>query len=238
MNLNTVLFKRSSLLILTMCAISLLSLSAGCGITSDDDGGTEDFVPPKGFGDSEEEPEGAPLILPAGITLESHIYVLNYFDETDCEGSHLEGPRGRETLVPLCLIFRNNTDGPINVELPPGLIFVSENIKAQNGILIEGLTIEVPSDQYIVSPIRAYCLNDTRSIPGFGEEFKYKLGPVTQYQPMLDLFDKLKTKKIISEIELENQLMTPKIQIMVWDLTHSTTLSEYSQALYNELPNK
>lgn len=237
---NNLFLKRKTLLVLSIFAFTLLTILYSCASdnsTSDDDDETPDYVSAKGFGDSNEEPEGTPFILPAGITLEN-IYVRNHFEETDCDGKHLEGPRGRETLVPLCLVFRNNTNGPINIELPPGLIFVCQNIKTQNGILSEGLTIEVPSDQYMVSPIRAYCLNDTRTIPGLGSDYKYKIGPVTKYKPMLDLFDKLKTKKIVSEIELENQLMTPKIQGFVWNLTHKAKLDSYNQKILDEIPNK
>lgn len=238
---NNLFLKRKTLLVLSVFAFTLVTIMYGCSsdnsTSDDDDDETPDYVSAKGFGDSEEEPEGTPFILPEGITLEN-IYVRNHFDETDCDGKHLEGPRGRETLVPLCLVFRNNTNNPINVELPPGLIVVSENTKAQNGILIEKMNLEIPAEQDLYAPIRAHCLNDSRTIPGMGSDYKYKIGPITKYQPMLDLFDKLKTKKLITEDQNQNATITAKVQGLVWNLTHRAKLDSYNQAILDELPNK
>ncbi|OBX25128.1 hypothetical protein LX77_03230 [Gelidibacter algens] len=208
------------------------------GTSSDDDGGLPDFVSAKGFGNSDEDPEGTPLLLPPGITLDSPIYTYNRFDETDCGGHAMEGEPGKETLVPLCFAFKNNTNSKISVELPPGLIVVSDNKEVQNGILIEKLTIEVPEGQYLFSPIKAYCLNDTRSIPGVGTDFKYKAEIVTTYQPMLDLLQKLDTKKLTTGNLEQNAVITAKVQSLIWNIENKGKLDAYNQAVFNGLEDK
>lgn len=234
---KNLIFKRYYHIVLGLFIICVIAITTSCE-SEDDENETVEFVSPKGFGASVETPEGSPLILPEGVTLESPIYTYNPFDDTDCNGEHLIGERGRETLVRLCLQFKNNTNSRIDVTLPPGLIFVSENIESQNGVLSEGLTIEVPAGQYLFAPIRAYCLNDSRSAPGLGDEFRFKVGPITTYQPMLDLFENLKYKKLTTGNPEENAMIVAKIQGLVWNLTHNKKLDEWNQRIFDELPNK
>lgn len=139
---------------------------------------------PPGFGDNNlAQPTGTPFVLPEG--LEVTIVSYNPFDiENSCK--HPDAPEGTPPprvqgqeggYVRLCLIFRNSTGGPINIEFPPGLIFISSHDKTQHGLLFQGLEIEVPSDQPMVSLMNADCMNVSLSAPGVG--VSYALGPVT-----------------------------------------------------------
>ncbi|MCY1044242.1 hypothetical protein OV208_23185 [Corallococcus sp. bb12-1] len=221
-----------------LVATVLMAACSGCG---DEDGETPDDEDPTeqtdrpGFANSDKEPEGLPFNLPAGIELTDPIKGFNPFDpDGSCKREEDEkalAPRGSGDLIRLCMEFRNTTNGPINIELPPGLIFVSSSQKVQHGMLVQGLTIEVPSDQYMVAPIKGYCLNDTRS--GNAPTDLFKKGPVTQYSDFKELFALLASKQLPVTGGAVAQ-----IQSIVWNLTHEKALTQAERDFIAALPNK
>lgn len=136
-----------------------------------------------GFGDSTAMPTGAPFKLPEGLelTIVSH----NSFDlENTCKRPNAladEEPKAESGLngglVRVCFQFSNKTREPINVELPPGLIVISSSRETQHGMLFQKLNLEVPAEQDLYAPIKADCMNVSRSAPGVG--VPYELGPAT-----------------------------------------------------------
>jgi len=222
---------------LTIFIVSLLIISS-CSKDNykrDDEEDTPDFVPAKGFAGSEEEPEGTPLILPTGVTLEG-IEPYNPIDETDCNGEPRVGAPA-EGYVPLCLLFRNSSKQPVNLQLPPGLIFISKATKIQNGILVQKVSREIPAEQYLYVPIRAQCLNGSRFFPGVGD--LYRIGPVTQYAPMLDLIKKLETKNLEASGDINKDgPLAAAIQQLVYIVVDKGKLDAFGKSLLDELPNK
>jgi hypothetical protein len=165
-----------------LAAIGLALMASGLGGTSEAAGLILADDPP-GFGDSLLLPTGEPFVLPEGIELK--IVSYNPFDkENTCKRPDAE--EGEEPLpdagltngfVNLCFQFSNRTFGPINVELPPGIIVISSNRENQHGMIFQRMNLEVPSEQDLYAPIKADCMNASRSAPGPGID--YDLGPVT-----------------------------------------------------------
>jgi len=159
-----------------------------------------------GFNYSLAAPTGESWSPPEGIELAAVIESYNPFDPETCKRPDAEAAEAALEQVGLpvgqvrvCLQFRNTTGGPINVELPPGLIFVSESQKVQSGMIVQKLTIEVPSDQYMVSPLRADCINTPRGIPGIGD--RYRIGPVIQHRHIVEALRLLADRDLSDPID-------------------------------------
>ncbi|RKH12697.1 hypothetical protein D7X74_23140 [Corallococcus sp. CA047B] len=216
----------------------LLAACSGCGEDEEEPGEDEDPTEQTdrpGFANSDKAPEGLPFTLPAGIELEEPITGFNPFDpDGSCKREEDEtavAPQGSGDLIRLCLKFRNTTRQRIDVDLPPGLVFISSSDKVQHGMLVQGLTLEVPSEQYLFAPIKGYCLNDTRSGNGITDLFSK--GPVTQYTDFKELFALLASKKLPVTGGAVTQL-----QNIVWNLTHDKALTQAERDFIAALPNK
>lgn len=175
----------------------LLSACGGGGSGGGGDGqqgGGEHYRP--GLDRSDAEPEGLLFTLPDGLTLEQPIAGYNDPDPSDCDNKFEDAAKGQGELVRLCLIFRNTTNRPITVQLPPGLIFVSRNRSVQNGMLAQRVAIEVPAGERYFQPLFLYCVNRERQ-PSSPEE-NYDMGPVIQYEDFQELFRLLENKTITS----------------------------------------
>lgn len=143
-----------------------------------------------GMRDSEEPPVGDPIILPEGLELDQPILTYAFHDENDCKDPD-EEVRGQAhgndaALVHLCLVFRNNTGKPINLEFPPGTIFESESWDTQNGMVVQTASIEVPAKPVSYSLIKLDCTNVTRSAPVGHSGVRYRLGPVVRYPHIVE----------------------------------------------------
>ncbi|WP_223642471.1 hypothetical protein [Corallococcus sp. EGB] len=183
---------------------------AACGGDDDekDGGGGDPIVEGRpGLGRNESAPEGATFTLPQGLELEQPIHGYNDSDPTDCDNKYEDEAKGQGENVRLCLIFRNTTNGPITLQLPPGLIFVSRNRAVQNGMLAQRVSIEVPAGERFFQPLFLYCVNSERH--GARPEESFELGPVTQYKDFQELFRLLETKTITStNFPIVDQAMT------------------------------
>ncbi|WP_120541805.1 hypothetical protein [Corallococcus terminator] len=221
-----------------LVATVLMAACSGCGDeegeTPDDEDPTEQTDRP-GFADSDKEPEGLPFDLPEGIELKDPIKGFNPFDpDGTCKREEDEqalAPQGSGDLIRLCLEFRNTTNQPIDVQLPPGLVFVSSSRKVQHGMLVQGVTLEVPSNEYLFAPIKGYCLNDTRS--GNAPVDLFKKGPVTQYSDFKELFALLADK----QLPVTGGAVT-QLQDAVWRLTNGRELTKADRDFIAALPNK
>lgn len=167
----------------------VLMLSAVATFCAGDAHAQQDASPP-GLGNSTATPTGKPFTLPTGIELRQPIKPYNSSRPHDCGNKDEKKAHGTDGhLIALCLMFANRSSAPINVALPPGLIFRSRNAKKQNGILVQSQTIEVPAAAVFYAPLRLYCANGNR--PGPGSDDLYDLGPITDAPQLITLFRKL-----------------------------------------------
>lgn len=165
----------------------LLIIAAGCHRKEKRE--ESSFQSEKGFGASTERPEGVPFAWPEGIKL---LDKPGEYEECFDAVHKLNRNYGHGGQVQLCLNFFNETDKPITLKLPPGLLFISKSIEAQNGILVSAVTIEVPSGQYVVNLVMS-CVNPGRSSsPGYA----YEEQPIVTDNPALrELIKMLENKK-------------------------------------------
>ncbi|NBD07618.1 MULTISPECIES: hypothetical protein [Corallococcus] len=202
---------------------------AACGSDSEKNGdGDETPVGEDrpGMGRDETAPQGTAFTLPTGLELEQPIKGYNDPDPTDCDDKYEDEAKGQGELVRLCLIFRNTTNRPITVQLPPGLVFVSRNRGVQNGMLAQRVTIEVPAGERYFQPLFLYCVNSERQ-PSSPEE-NYDMGPVTQYADFQELFRLLENKTVTST-------NFPVVQQAMTDLSDNLGLSASIRARINAL---
>jgi hypothetical protein len=157
---------------------------------------TEKSVGP-GLGFSKETPAGTVFTLPAGLTLESPIPAYAPENPIDCGEKYTDEANGSGEEVRLCLIFRNTTNAPITLTLPPGLIFVATNDDVQNGLIVQTVAIEVPPGERYFAPLFAYCVNQDRSTTGLDD--RYELGPVVQHEDFVELYGLLAGKQLTRE---------------------------------------
>lgn len=174
-----------------------------------------------GLGNSKAAPVGASFSLPDGITLENPIVAHSAEDPVDCDDKYPEGPDANGGAVAICLVFRNQTNTPIEVKLPPGLMFVSRSDKVQSGFLVQTVTIRVPPGERFVSPLFLHCANGDRNLSSRGDE--YELGPILQGAAFQELFDLLEGK----EVGREDLAF---VQLAVRHLTNNEGLSAADRA--------
>jgi len=169
-----------------------------------------------GFGNSEGEPIGETWTPPEGIELSAVIESYNPFDPDACKRPDEETPETppeelglKGGLVRVCLNFRNTTREPINVELPPGLIVVSESRDTQHGMIVQKLNLEIPAEQDLYAPIKADCMNGSRSAPGIGNP--YRMGPVTQHETIQEALGLLADRDLSDPLDaaIASSLLKP-----------------------------
>lgn len=198
---------------------------------------TENVFRP-GLGDDEGEPRGTPLSLPAGIQISGTILGVDA-SEGECEGATIP-PAGSGGAVWACVKLTNSGGGPVTVELPPGLILISEFQEGQNGLLVERVRINVPptgggtggidagtdggTDEGVtfIVPLHLYCLNESKS-PSF-DKMEYRLGPVTNDPALLELLSLLAGKTIDTEDELS------AVQEAIYSITEGKGLTRDDRA--------
>ncbi len=136
-----------------------------------------------GIGVSTADPTGTPYLLPGGIEI---IQPIEGYDANCIPPEQtMQEAKGSGALVRLCLKLRNTRSEPGVVELPPGLIFVSDELTTQNGLLVQDVSIEVPAQQTLHVPLHLYCLNESRAPSAPWDTFT--LGPVTQDPALREL---------------------------------------------------
>ncbi|KFE68962.1 putative lipoprotein [Hyalangium minutum] len=115
-------------------------------------------------------------MLPSGVELLSPIegYAL------DCipEEQESQEEKGSGSLVSVCLRLRNTSAQLRTVELPAGLILISDDLSSQNGMLAQAVPLQVPAQQTLAVALHLYCINETRAPTASWDT--YRLGPVTQ----------------------------------------------------------
>jgi len=181
-----------------------------------------------GMGRSEADPIGADFDLPPGLELVSPMMGYNTSNPEDCDHKYEDQAVGHGEDVRLCLVFRNRTGGPIRLELPPGLVFVSRNRAVQNGMLAKRVAIEVPAGERFFQPLFLYCINGERD--GSNPEEAYGVGPVIGYPEMVALFRFLETKDV-------NASNFAIVAATIHELNNFGKLDAFAQSQLDSLPD-
>lgn len=175
-----------------ICAGVCLAMLVGAAATPALAIQSDDYVQEPGMGLNEAAPEGVPFKLPEGLTLETPIKGYNAADPEGCDQKYEDQAVGGGEQVRICLVFNNNSDLPANLQMPPGLIFVSRSTDIQNGMITQRIAIEVPAKTRYYQPIFMSCLNSGRDTSALSSE--YDMGPVTKLPAFLELFKMLEGK--------------------------------------------
>lgn len=191
---------------------------------------------PPGFGENNRaRPTGTPLVLPEGLELASVIY--NPSEPDTCKRPDAEP--GEEPLpqqghatgqVRLCLQFKNNTFQRIDVQLPPGIIWVTSSDKHQHGILFEKVSLEVPSGQYLFAPLTADCINSTISAPGL--DIPYEMRPVTDNEDILEAL------ALMAGADLRDPMVSATASSLMSPLYKGKPLTNDTRRQLMELPRR
>ncbi|MFP2932649.1 hypothetical protein ACLESO_47380 [Pyxidicoccus sp. 3LG] len=177
------------------------------------DAGVNEFRP--GLGEDEGEPQGTPLSLPNGVSISGDILGADEL-RGECKGG--ETPHGSGPAVKVCVPFRNDTLGSVQVELPPGLIVVSiSEGRYQHGLLVERVVVTIPPTRQGPGGLpdggpgpdpdatqvllHLYCLNEERNPSETGNP--YEMGPVTSDSALRELLQLLSGKRIDSEDDVD-----------------------------------
>lgn len=197
-----------------------------------------------GLGENKGEPEGLELQLPPCIRIvERPNYRFNP-NETKVYGS------SRTFYIPVSFV---NTccNGPVTVDLPPGLMFISRYQEGQSGMLVERVRVPIePTNCSGGDTTTIYlavsCLNEEIAPPisrysndyNIGD-FGYRVGKVTNDSNLLKFIELLNDKPglrvsalIMNEppdpgTETPLQKMYSELQLALWKITDGDGLSVY-----------
>lgn len=191
---------------------------------------------PKGFGDSNDAPEGTVFTWPQGISVVGDIRGFDgYYEPELCGGRTRADQLDEGAYVLVCLSLRNDNEAPVTIALPAGLVFVSNDLAYQNGILLQAGTIVIAPKSVTYQPIGLYCLNENRD-PATTES-AYVVGPVTTYQPMLDFAGQVARKKVRPG-QLPDFDISTTLQSCVYDICRNGRVSETYRRAFDAISNR
>lgn len=180
----------------------------------------------KGFGESEELPDGDEFELPDGVFYFAPIKGYNPSAPGTCGCVSASSGKGLGDSVRICLPLENSTQNRVTVRLPAGLIFVSKNLDVQNGILVEEVDIEIPPMGFMYIPLFLNCINAGRSFyASLDDEFVQ--GKVTTEKPVCELLELLAGKDLHAD-----PLLSQYIEAALKDIAyHGAILDETAAVL-------
>ena len=198
-------------------------------------GGGHDSLDYRGMGKSIEDPVGAPLVLPAGVTTSGY-----RFSDT-CYNENFRNRRGAGGMVRLCLTFTNSGNVPVTFTLPPGTIVIAQDKELQHGVLLTEVEDLVAPNTSVTILLEMFCLNKTRRPSDWGS--RYRQGPVTKNKEVKALYDLLKGKEHLLEMtgneNPEEALLKGERQAIVqealWEITDGSgkLTEEHKQNIKN-----
>ena len=145
--------------------------------------------------------------------------------------------------VDLFLKLRNVRSNPVTVTFPAATIVVSKAGDCQNGILIKKATITIPANSDYNLCLAFYCGNLSKHVAGTYDV--YIFGVVSDAKPLLELCDRVKSKKINIE-EFSRSSMSDlttysdqasRLQSIVWNVTDGNGLTQNDIAYISSLPS-
>ena len=145
--------------------------------------------------------------------------------------------------VDLLLKLRNIRSTPVTVTFPAATILISKAGNCQNGVLIKKVTVTVPANSSYNICLSFYCGNLHKSSAHRNDI--YVLGVVSNAQPLLDLCERVKNKKINIEEFLRTSRsdyniysgQVDRLQSIVWHVTDGEGLTQYDIEYINSLLN-
>lgn len=145
--------------------------------------------------------------------------------------------------VDLLLKLSNAGSTSITVTFPAATIFVSKTGNCQNGILLKEVKITIPANSYYYLCLSLYCGNKHKSAAGSNDV--YNLGVISDADPLIDLCNKLKNKKIniekFSRTNTEDRYtynsQIDMLQNILWKVTDGNGLTQGDIEYINSLPN-
>jgi len=229
-----------------------------------------------GLGKTEGDLTGTPFTLPNGVKLSGDItgsgYQDNYWDWSSIDQApqyqfvNKNGEVEMRThtmlrsandspvihyygsgygFVDLLITLSNTSSSSITVTFPAGTILISASGECQNGILLQTVIITIPANSDYVICLGLYCGNLTKHAAS--NEDVYKFGVISDAQPLIDLCNLLKNKKIdISSFSPASNDdynaycdIVGELQNFVWMITDiGMALSDDNISYINSLPNK
>ncbi len=224
-----------------------------------------------GIGSVEGELTGTPFVLPDGVTIIGDIAAngssYGYWNFSEAKDYQITNKDGSVTtgqilpktnrndslnyhyfgsgsgLVDLIIPMHNSNNNSVTVTFPAALVVRNIAGNCQNGILLKKVVVVIPANSDYYLNLSFYCANLTKETPG--ESDLYTFAVVSDADPLLELCDMLKNKKInIEEFDptkTEDQSIfetqAAMLQLIVWAVTDSTGLSGIYNTYVNSLPN-
>jgi hypothetical protein len=209
---------------------------------SDDEGTPPESSAP-GFGTSKSRPAGTPFSFPAGVAL-----VQKPRSDSDCwyEAKKNKKIKGSGNAVAFCLTFKNDNAYPVQITIPPGIIWVAEKNESfedisQNGIIVKTVTLHIPAHAIEATWLVAYCINVDRSGSRPGDT--YEAVPILSNHPGIKaLASQLATKKIneedyASEPTAAERQQLAFVGVAVTDVETYGSVQPSTQTYLDKLPN-
>jgi len=232
----------SRLLLLVCIAIMAVSFNA---CNKDD---LEYYEPGEipGLGDAIGDVPGQQFTLPNGIELTGNITGSissnNYWNQSS-SGQTIHYYGSGSGYVDLLLKLRNVRSTSITVTFPIATVFISRTGNAQNGVLLQKVTITIPANSDYNLGLVLYCGNQHKGSASSGSV--YDLGIVCNASSLIDLCNRLKNKKINIEkfspasTADKNTYNSQKdiLQRIVWQVTDGNGLTQNDIDHINSLPN-
>ena len=223
-----------------------------------------------GLGDAAGELTGTPFTLPSGVVLTGAItgsaYQDNYWNlgwrsysyvhkngdvemrtlapvtRTEAEPEIHYFGSGR-TYVNLLIPMHNNLSTAVTVTFPAATIIRSQSGDCQNGVLLKKVVIIIPAGSDYHLCLSLYCGNHHRDAASYDDIYEW--GVVSNVQPLLDLCNMVKNKKINIEEFTSTSMsdyntyeeITSMLQEAVWEITDDEGLSQSTISEINALPN-
>lgn len=224
-----------------------------------------------GIGSAEGELTGTPFVLPEGVSIIGDIAAngssYGYWNFSEAKDYQITNKDGSVTtgqilpktnrndsltyhyfgsgsgLVELIIPLHNSNNNSVTVTFPAALVVRNLAGNCQNGILLKKAVVVIPANSDYYLNLSFYCANLTKDTPG--ESDLYTFAVVSDADPLLELCDMLKNKKInIEEFDptkTEDQTtfetQAAMLQLIVWAVTDSTGLSGIYNTYVNSLPN-
>lgn len=214
-------------------ALHVLSLALACLIAASPATASDPTL--AGFEHSDAMPIGEVWSLPPGITIDEPVLGHSLFIENDCTIDPDE-VKGSGDMVMLCLTLRSQASTPVAVVIPSGLIFVSEQRRTQNGMVIKRVAVDIAPGEILRIPLGLMCINVSRSGSAIGDA--YRIGPITQNPAFRRFFDMLENKSVPTTAQKHDPFVIAALQDAVFDLAAGKPLSQQALAAINALPNE
>jgi hypothetical protein len=199
----------------------LFALLVACSSSGGGGGGGGEGACKAGANAAFATPAGRPYALPPGIALVE--LTGNILDK--CMG--IQPIEYGSDIAHVCMVVKNTTGADIELTLPAGLVFVAQNAKTQNGIILQEHKVTIKANATKNIHIRLSCINEHCKYTD--AEDVYALGNVTNDKGLLEVIDLVKNKKMSPDT-------IPVTQEAVWSVTDRGGLTDEHRTNLKGMP--